>query len=575
MFLPLNQSSWLSSILLVFISSLNFGKGLCPMDCYCDESDLSVTCESPSNLQVVPISLNPDVLELNISGTPIKQLDAAFQFYGELRRLDLSFNKISTLEDRCFENQVKLVRLDLAYNSLSSLQSAKVFYPLPELEYLNLEGNQIVNISIGVLGYLQKLKYLNLKANRIMVLPLKTFDGIIASLREINLSFNFIRALELNDLMGLGTLDLSSNPLHSFDGLPLNLRELFLANTNNISSSSLNSMFASLRDLRYLDISSNLFQKGELKDLYSDSLFKLVLRNNSNLFHMDIDASLSQMIRLRSLEIRHQPNLEKVTIDLRHFGKLRYLDISDNHKLSSIDFSNRRPTPSQKEEEEIISSPHHQLVSRLRELRLVNNHLSIFQPGDISQVDSLEDIFLDGNPLLCDCHLRWIQNFLKLKGGSVKRDMEVSCSSLPRNLSSIPQEELYCRDKEFELWVVLGLLLTLGSFCLLSFLLLYTRRNRLNNKKKIVDANATTIAEDIGTMAGTWRSKSTGMTFLDQNEFIYATPNNNDRIIPTVQERNNDIPDYYYYGGGTLPNRYFIQQQRHSNHEEDEIFYLP
>ncbi|QQP53991.1 Leucine-rich repeat-containing protein 24 [Caligus rogercresseyi] len=479
---------------------------LCPLDCMCDESNLFVRCGSSSNLEVVPISLNPDILELNISSTPIQRLDAAFQFYGELRVLDLSFNRITTLEDRCFENQVRLVRLNLAFNALSSFESPKVFFPLPDLEYLSLEGNRIVNISLGVLGHLSKLRNLNLRGNQLSFIPQSTFDGISKTLKEVDLSFNHIRVMDLRGLTGLGSLDLSFNPLESLKGLPHNLRELSLASTMNISSSVFNAMLSTQRDLRFLDLSSNLLQDGLLPPLVSDSLFKLVLHNNSNLQLLNIHASLSQMIRLRSLEVREQPSLRVASMDLSFFERLRYLDISNNPLLESILFSSS-------------GKGSFQLRGRLREVRLANNHLSRFFPGHLREMDSLDAISLSGNPLGCDCHLRWIQDFLR-------RKRRISFGIFPQY-----QWRILCAG-----------------------ILEHRFGARNNSKKKIVDANTVApLSED--TMVGTWRSKSTGMTFLDQNEFIYATPNNGDRIIPALQEHSptEHYYQHYTYGAGTLP----------------------
>ena len=85
-------SSLLSSLLLLVVS-LPPSDGFCPLACECNEVALSVSC-ARSQLEVLPITLNPGIQRLQLQNNNIRAVDAALGFYAQLQYIDLSHNQL-------------------------------------------------------------------------------------------------------------------------------------------------------------------------------------------------------------------------------------------------------------------------------------------------------------------------------------------------------------------------------------------------------------------------------------------------------------------------------------------------
>ena len=83
---------------------------------------------------------------------------------GGLMYLDLSSNRIGTIDAAAFVLLGDLIQLELNGNRLAGI-SGEIFAGLTALQYLNLEGNAIEVISPVALGHLSKLVHLNLAMN--------------------------------------------------------------------------------------------------------------------------------------------------------------------------------------------------------------------------------------------------------------------------------------------------------------------------------------------------------------------------------------------------------------------------
>lgn len=85
-----------------------FVTAICPAKCHCGQ-DLKVLC-SAAGLNVVPITLNPRIEELDLSNNEINKFGTsdAFAVYPNLKRLDVSQNAIRALPDNGFQKQQRL-----------------------------------------------------------------------------------------------------------------------------------------------------------------------------------------------------------------------------------------------------------------------------------------------------------------------------------------------------------------------------------------------------------------------------------------------------------------------------------
>ena len=84
-----------------------------------------------------------------------------------------------------------------------------------------------------------------------------------------------------------------------------------------------------------------------------------------------------------------------------------------------------------------------QYLVRLRRLDLSGNkirHLSVDLRRPLESLPKFESLFVDGNPLVCDCHLIWLKEFLKSRepNGLSERTRRIRCEinkeSIRKNL---------------------------------------------------------------------------------------------------------------------------------------------
>lgn len=147
-------SLWLTTLLLP-----THVDAFCPHLCHCDDLQMIVTCPPESKLDVIPITLNPNLRELHLKGkcnletyitklyesfkeiyqifvslyilyfseNRIRTVDASFQFYGQLQYVDFSKNEMSHLPQRCFASQKKVRKIVLHYQiSLDNYKERKL-----------------------------------------------------------------------------------------------------------------------------------------------------------------------------------------------------------------------------------------------------------------------------------------------------------------------------------------------------------------------------------------------------------------------------------------------------------------
>ena len=211
------------------------------------------------SLTTIPNSLPPEITHLLMGHNAItdKSLSrGAFQRYGQLTLLSLSFNLITSLADGIFEGMPSLRCLCLQFNNIkmdNTLNSSLAFQPLAgSLVYLRLNGfnKNTTNINLMypsyALSFLSKLKYLFI-------------DGIPFA------KFENPQRL-LTNLTHLGMLGFRSGYCN-LTGLQSNAFEFDTLTHLNISDCNLQgsyvnrSAFENLQSLHSLTISNN-FQLG-------------------------------------------------------------------------------------------------------------------------------------------------------------------------------------------------------------------------------------------------------------------------------------------------------------------------
>ena len=167
----------------------------CPLHCICFAQ--SVICEHLSHITPQEIwhfikyfKCNSCTLKYSdthlFSLSNITFLDIKYHFYeyiciskdmnnpifSSLRKLDISFNKITTIKCSCFES-------------------------LESLKFLNLQVNRISNVDNKAFASLRNLKILDLSYNRITKLTKGTFIGLL-NIAVINITLNIIKSINID-----------------------------------------------------------------------------------------------------------------------------------------------------------------------------------------------------------------------------------------------------------------------------------------------------------------------------------------------------------------------------------------
>jgi len=116
---------------------------------------------------------------LNLSGNKLEAIPySTFALAPSLQLLDLSANLITEIEPMAFRGlEINLKQLDLSFNRLSTLDAFS-FTDLANLEVLNLNNNKIKLIGDGAFGSLPKLRILNFNSNSANMLPNSLFGAI-------------------------------------------------------------------------------------------------------------------------------------------------------------------------------------------------------------------------------------------------------------------------------------------------------------------------------------------------------------------------------------------------------------
>ncbi|KAF4529907.1 hypothetical protein B566_EDAN018124 [Ephemera danica] len=260
---------------------------------------------SHMKLRRAPESLGPSVRELRATGNELSTLQRGdLDGYPSLTVLDLSANKLTTVEDDALGRLEFLSRVWLHGNKLEQIpaslpRSLRELYldhnkirtivatdlqGLPRLQRLSLRHNKLTSLSSELLGLLPGLRILDLAQN-----PLKSATFGPTGLEELNLSENFDLALKST----------------AFSTVP-HLRTLFLSNISQSLGPSLKELLTPLSELDTLNLagSINLTQQA----LQAEVWYGLHEMNLHNTSLTCLPATLwSEMGKLRVLYLAENP----------------------------------------------------------------------------------------------------------------------------------------------------------------------------------------------------------------------------------------------------------------------------
>lgn len=466
------------------------------------------------NLKVLRLNKNSISFIENFVFSNLKQLDMLdlsenkiqsiqpelFDNLNNLRTLNLEKNSMKILPPELLANLKKLELLNLSSNFLSSNWiNFMTFKGLFNLRLLDLSYNKLTSLENSIFSDLTSLEMLDLKNNLIESVSMDTFANL-TYLTSLVLSHNFIKNVNfsLNSLSNLNVLSLDFNEIYSVEKhLVANSHKLVDLHLNNNKFFRVPSFVENFQILKFLDLGENFIKN--LSDLENFSnlkyLYGLRLTENQvetlEKHHFNHLKNL-QILNLSKNRIRHIERetfssnefLQAIRLDgnaiknidymFENLTQLVFLNISEN-SLEIFDYENF-PKNLQfldisKNQINVIKNPN-EISQNLKTLNLNQNHLTEISafvlPRNLEDLylasnliekispytflkkpylkavdlrgnkishlnenalrisstksdEKLPEFQLSGNPLVCDCHLKWMwQDNGQIMGGNVR-----------------------------------------------------------------------------------------------------------------------------------------------------------
>ncbi|XP_014055552.1 slit homolog 3 protein isoform X1 [Salmo salar] len=350
----------------------------------------------------------------------------AFQDLKQLERLRLNRNKLQVLPELLFQSTPKLGRLDLSENQIQAVPR-KAFRGITTVKNLQLDSNHISCIEDGAFRALRDLEILTLNNNNITLIPLSSF----------------------NHMPKLRTLRLHSNNLHC--DCHLSWLSDWLRQRHGLAPFTQCMAPASMRGLNIPDVQKKDFtctgpaQAEPRTCVPQASVCPISCTCNNNIVDCrhkgltEIPANLPEGI----VEIRLEQNLIK-NIPAGAFSpykKLKRIDLSKNQisDIAADAFTGLRSLTSLvlygNKIAEIPKGLFDGLVSlqllllnankinclrvntfqdlqSLNLLSLYDNKLQTISKGLFAPLRSIKTLHLAQNPFMCDCHLKWLADYL-------------------------------------------------------------------------------------------------------------------------------------------------------------------
>ena len=387
--------------------------------------------------------------------------DDIFDGLGDLERLVLQDNKLSSIQVGALANLTRLTELWLNGNKLSVLEDG-VFDGLGDLERLVLQDNKLSSIQVGLLANLTRLTELWLNINNLSVLEDGAFDGLgaleILSLQENKLSS--IQVGLLANLTGLRELDLYGNNLSvleagAFDGLGaleiLYLHENklasiqvgLLANITRLKQLSLyrnklsvleNGVFDGLRSLNYLWLWSNELSNIQMQAFKGLSKLTHLYLENNKLMHLDM-VFYANMCLLTHLTVNNNTLKTLHPNTFQCMTSLQYL-LLDQNKLTYTDsklFQGLRSLKDSVLADNLIHSLPYKIFKDLLNLNLLDlRNKRLHELPQVYHMTNLKEMKITGNPL------KWItsQSFDNLtKSVQIYVDQPEVCLCYPTKIT--------------------------------------------------------------------------------------------------------------------------------------------
>lgn len=343
-----------------------------------------------------------NIIYINLAGNQLTTLpEGLFDKTDTIEELDLSYNKIATLPKNIF-NKTSLAILHLKYNEIvSNLQ-----FVTKDVQKLDISFNKMTSVNNQMFKNLENLSFLSLKGNKIKRINPGAFVSL-KSLRHIDLSFNDLD--QINSLTFLKNPDLEviriNDNIHlkslPTDGFVTNEKafHVFLFDASNCDLSNLGeNTFKTMPFITRLYLSGNNIENIP-RNLFSPSLRLMELDLSNNLI-ASLDAQVfASNNDLQKLNLAANP-METLSTKIFHSTPyLQELDISDCDLVSLWQDSSKNARDGD-------------LLKTLKVLNISNNDIRNVFTSDLSTMRNLKVFDLKNNPLDCNDDFKNLMKFL-------------------------------------------------------------------------------------------------------------------------------------------------------------------
>ncbi|XP_026275930.1 toll-like receptor 7 [Frankliniella occidentalis] len=247
--------------------------------------------------------------------------------------LDLSRNLLTSaaVNESTFAGLIRLIVLNLAHNSLTHIDE-RTFKELYFLQILDLRNNSISHIADNAFMSLYNLHTLNLAENRLHSISAQLFNGLFV-LSKLTLGNNMVANIDVlafRNCSDLKDLDLSSNALQA---VPDALHELSFLKTLDLGENQITTFkngsfkgLSQLNGLRLIDNQIGNLTKGMFWDLDSLQVLNLAKNKIQSIERGTFDRNLQ--IEAIRLDGNYLVDINGVFLTL---ASLLWLNLSDNH----------------------------------------------------------------------------------------------------------------------------------------------------------------------------------------------------------------------------------------------------
>ncbi|CAH1397409.1 unnamed protein product [Nezara viridula] len=329
-----------------------------------------------------------------------------------LRELSLSFNKISAIDTDAFVDvEDSLESLEISFGLYQEEFPEDFLKPLRSLVWLALDNNSFRSISQSALYSFKNLQYLNLDGNRLSMIPVGLFHpSVHRNLRDIRFSYNHIMSVDphtFTNLVSLQSIVLSGNQIkilkpNAFKSLPGKLSVILSDNKlTTISPRAFNDIATMVR----LDLQSNALQEFSLSAFHNVTApyLPLSLNLSRNEISNLLVAETMRSVCIHTIDLSHNQIIavpkdffQEIYTSIRRI----YLGYNRISKLDETAFGNLSPL-------QALSLQHNSIVSlrkrafvglpNLQILDLSHNHIEQIHMEQFKSLPNLRIVDLSYN----------------------------------------------------------------------------------------------------------------------------------------------------------------------------------